>query len=229
MRRFHFELGPAVVLSLGVGLVALPGCDNIAPKQPRFEIDTSSLSFQPYDSTEGVHPSRVILDNPNNVFAKARIDPSSASENKFDIAGLGPAARFYGWGTMLALQPSGEHQYFTARALHDIYDARLADPEDLPFVRRLAIDAYQAVLDEFGGFARTFDASGTVVINQWETAACLSIIELGERILGDWVLVDKPGGFEEGTGADVECVRINGGDGPNPDGRAEPPSEEDDE
>jgi hypothetical protein len=82
----------------------------------------------------GVHPETCVLNDPENPFATVPItefnvnDPD-AEFNKFTLANgipVGPngaKARFYLWATALARFPSGENQYYTSLALHELFDA----------------------------------------------------------------------------------------------------------
>jgi len=81
--------------------------------------------------------------------------------NKFNLsldipAGpTGAKARFYLWATALARFPSGENQWYTARALHEIFDAN-SDP----LIQAQAIRAYRSVLDNFFGTVTFFGPFG---------------------------------------------------------------------
>lgn len=64
----------------------------------------------------------------------------------------GAKARFYLWATALALQPSGENQWYTAQALHELFDAN-SDP----IIRDQARKAYFSVLQNFFGSVTFFN------------------------------------------------------------------------
>jgi len=95
-----------------------------------------------------------VIRNPNNPFQEG-----IGEATKFEVANDGPVVAFYGWSTALVGIPSGEHQFFAAASAHRIYDQGLAPPEDLVFIRDIAIRGYTNVLDLFPG-AVTFSADG---------------------------------------------------------------------
>ena len=64
-----------------------------------------------------------------------------------------------GHGT--GLRSRGEHQYYTAAALHDMYLREESKPEDIYVVRDLAIDAYQALLIISGSVSYLADGETT--------------------------------------------------------------------
>lgn len=167
----------------------------------RYAENLSGLKFEFYDEQEGIHPSNVVLKNPRNPFRNLVI----GAETKWEIlAGGGNAGAFYAWATLLANEPTGEHQYYTATKLRDIYDAREVDGPDLERVRQMAIAAFQAVLDAFPESV-TFDATGTQTF-RLATPALMGILDLNGDVEGDWVLVLDPNG-------DPVAIQGSGGNG----------------
>ena len=67
----------------------------------------------------------------------------------------GAKARFYLWATALANAPMGENQWYTARALHEVFDAN-GDP----LIEAQALKAYRSVLDNFFGSVTFFGPFG---------------------------------------------------------------------
>ena len=61
----------------------------------------------------------------------------------------GAKARFYLWATSLARQPRGDNQWSTARALHEVWSAQVADGAGDPLIQAQAIRAYRSALDNF--------------------------------------------------------------------------------
>lgn len=110
----------------------------------------------------GVNNETCVLDDPENPFRFTATpefnvnDPEA--ETKFALANNIPAgptgakARFYLWATALARFPSGENQWFTARALHELFDAN-SDP----LIQEQALKAYRSVLDNFFGSVVFFE------------------------------------------------------------------------
>lgn len=115
----------------------------------------------------GINAETCILDDPENPYATATIrefdvnDPEA--ETKFALADqipvgrTGAKARFYLWATALARRPSGENQWYTARALHELWDAA----ED-PIIQEQALKAYRSVLDNFFGSVTFFECCANI-------------------------------------------------------------------
>lgn len=119
-----------------------------------------------YCEDVGVHPETCVLDDPANPFAMTTITEfdvnNPGAENKFDLFNSlppGPAgakARFYFWATALARRPSGENQFYTAQALHELFDANSNDLAQDELIRAQALKAYRSVLDNFFGSVTVF-------------------------------------------------------------------------
>ncbi len=90
----------------------------------------------------GINTEACILDDPENPYARADVSDST----KFELAEDTPSAKasFYLWGTALARSAQGENQYYTARALHQMYTEGGSE-----VARTQAIRAYRSVLDNF--------------------------------------------------------------------------------
>ena len=110
----------------------------------------------------GVHPETCVLEDPENPFATVPITEFNDQNpddpfNKLVLAATipdgpnGAKARFYLWATALTRRPSGENQYFTALALHELFDANSNDLEQDEIVRAQALKAYRSVLQNFFG------------------------------------------------------------------------------
>jgi len=168
-----------------------------------FGENISGLKFEFFREDEGIHPSKVVLENPRNPFRHRVI----SDEMKFAILDNGGnAGAFYAWATLLARVPTGEHQYYTATKLRDIYDAREVEGEDREKVRQMAIAGFQTVLDEFPDSV-TFDATATQAF-RLATPSLLGILDLNGDVEGDWVLVpDENGNPVAVKGAGVDARR----------------------
>jgi hypothetical protein len=109
----------------------------------------------------GIFTERCVLEDPENPFATTPIieydvnNPSAT--NKFDLfnsipAGrIGAKARFYFWATALARRASGENPFYTAVALHELWNYN-SDP----IVQEQALKAYRSVLQNFFGSVTVF-------------------------------------------------------------------------
>lgn len=153
-------LGLAVVM-----LLALVGCKE--PDEGEGQLITSILL--PVDTVldlhcpdVGINAETCVLNDPDNPYATAVINEfdqnNPDAETKFTLANelppgpSGAKARFYLWATALARRPSGENQWHTARALHELWDAN-GDP----LIQAQALKAYRSVLDNFFGSVTFFE------------------------------------------------------------------------
>ena len=174
-----------VVLSLFAVLAAACG----DTEEYRFGFNTTGIQFELFNETEGIHPSKVTLDNPRNPFREFAI----GEDTKFDILDDGGnAGAFYAWATVLAGQPTGENQYYTATKLRDIYLANEVPQEDRPIVRQMAIDGFQRVLDCFPDSV-FFDVTGTFP-RRLANLAYAGIVDLGGAPEGDWIVTQDLNG-----------------------------------
>lgn len=175
-----------------ISLVLAAACGGEDP-QYRFGENITSIEFELFDPTEGIHPSKVTLSNPRNPFRGIVI----SDDVKFDIlANGGNGGAFYAWAALLANIPIGENQYGVATKLRDIYLANeVATPEDRETVRLMAIDAFQAILDCFPD-QLLYDATGTFGL-KLATLAYVEILDLRGVPQGDWVLVTNSRGEPE--------------------------------
>lgn len=167
----------------------------------RFGENLTGVEFELFDRTEGIHPSKVTLQNPRNPFREYAI----GDDTKFEILDDGGnAAAFYAWATLLAKIPIGENQFFVAAKLRDILEANEVPREDRETVRQMAIDGFQAVLDCFPDSV-LFDTTGTFS-RRLATPSFQAILELGGVPQGDWLLVTDSNGNPRAvrsTGFDV--------------------------
>ena len=167
---------------IGLVLVAVACGDN---GEYEFGFNTTGIEFELFNPTEGVHPSKVTLNNPRNPFRESGV----SNDTRFAILGNGGnAGAFYAWAWLLAKIPIGEHQFFTAVKLRDLYESNEVAEEDRETVRQMAIDGFQALLDCFPE-SLLFDASGTVT-TRFATLAYGQILDLGGVVQGDWVVVE---------------------------------------
>ena len=173
-------------LSLGLVVLAVACADT---EEYRFGFNTTGIQFELFNETEGIHPSEVTLDNPRNPFREFII----GADTKFDILDdAGNAAGFYAWATVLAGQPTGENQFYTATKLRDMFLANEVPEEDREIVLRMAINGFQRVLDCFPNSV-FFDTTGTFS-RRLATPAFLEILDLGGAPEGDWVLTEDTNG-----------------------------------
>ncbi len=119
----------------------------------------------------GINDEQCVLLDPENPYVNVTVrefdvnNPNAVT--KFDLNGMIPAgptgakARFYLWATALARSPSGENQWFTARALHELWDANGDE-----VIRQQTLRAYRSVLDNFFGSVTFFTFGGTTTSRQ---------------------------------------------------------------
>lgn len=153
------------VLLLGAASVFAAGCDG-EPGPGDGEVINAIIL--PTDTLlnlacedVGIFTEQCVLEDPENPFATVPIieydvnDPEAT--NKFELFNSIPAgrtgakARFYFWATALVRRSSGENQYYTAKALHELWNYN-GDP----IVQEQALKAYRSVLDNFFGSVTVF-------------------------------------------------------------------------
>lgn len=119
-----------------------------------------------YCENVGINQEPCVLEDPENPFATTTIiefDPSNpGAENKFALFNSippgpqGAKARFYFWATALARRPSGENQFYTALALHELFDANSNVLSKDEIVREQALKAYRSLLENYFGSVTVF-------------------------------------------------------------------------
>ena len=119
-----------------------------------------------YCADVGIYRETCVLQDPENPFATTTIvefdENNPDAENKFELFNSippgpqGAKARFYFWATALARRPSGENQYYTALALHELFDANSNVLEQDELVREQALRAYRSLLENFFGSVTVF-------------------------------------------------------------------------
>jgi len=153
-----------ILALLGAGALFVAGCASERDENDGQVFNTILL---PTDvvlnlacENVGVHPETCVLDDPENPFAAVPIsefDPFNPEDpfNKLELEAkipkgpTGAKARFYFWATALARQGSGENQYFTALALHELFDANSNALSEDELVREQALKAYESTLFNF--------------------------------------------------------------------------------
>jgi len=115
----------------------------------------------------GIYTETCVLGDPENPFATTAIIEfdvnNPGGDNKFDlfnsipVGPTGAKARFYFWATALARRPSGENQFYTAMALHELFDANSNVLSKDELVRAQALKAYRSLLDNFFGSVTVFE------------------------------------------------------------------------
>lgn len=176
--------------------LATASCGGNGSETPLAGIDTHALKFHLYSADMGIHPSKSVLDDPENAFAQVPVDvlnngtpQNPATKWSFDPAHAPPVACFYVWATTLAGAPNGENQFYTAERLYDIYRFNLANPEDLETVKTMAIGAYTALLTYFPqDYNRTADGKlefdyASVSLQR------ISTLAPGEPLPQGWMLI----------------------------------------
>ena len=132
----------SIILTASLILILLSGCDSKSGNILNIEELPTDYELTLYGNDEGIYPNTDVLNNPNNPYAKANIN----MENVWDLYDECPSAKskYYLWATLLARIPTGEHQYFTAISLHELYTVGGSEN-----AKNQAKKAYRAVLDHF--------------------------------------------------------------------------------
>jgi len=163
----------AAILLMGLAVMITGGCNS-----EREASDSQLVNFiklptdtvlNLYCENVGIADDPCVLDDPENPYATTTIIEQSATTtgNKFDLFNAipkgptGAKARFYLWATALAYRQSGENQYYTALALHELFDANSTAIGDQgsedELIREHAKKAYRSVLDNFFGSVTVFN------------------------------------------------------------------------
>lgn len=165
----HKRTQPAVILLLGLGILLSGGCESPSKSDGTvvnaIVLPTDVVLNLACDNV-GIHPETCVLEDPENPFVTTPIiefdQNNPGADNKFDLfnsipAGPGGAkARFYFWATALARRPSGENQFYTALALHELFDANSNVLSEDEIARAQALKAYRSLLDNFFGSVTVF-------------------------------------------------------------------------
>jgi hypothetical protein len=115
-----------------------------------------------YCADIGLYNETCVLDDPDNPYARTpffNLDPADEDQfnsTKFALATAvagNPKALFYLYATAQARAPSGENQWYTARALHELYTSSGSD-----LIRLQTIRAYRSALDNYFDSATFFVA-----------------------------------------------------------------------
>lgn len=179
------------ISTLGLALAAATLVATACLDAPEYYYGESLLDvrFVIWELDTGVHPSKSVLSDPSNPFR----EHAPSAEMKWQLYQYGgDAAAFYAWATLLAEQPTGELQLYTARCLERLYRNDGLTAVEKPYVRQLALDAYAAVLAHFPDDL-TYDATGTVAYRV-APQAYQAIVGLGGTPPPGWVEVTRPDG-----------------------------------
>jgi hypothetical protein len=157
-------------LLFGFGVLVAGGCDSPTDKDGEVIngiVLPTDVVLNLACENVGIYPENCVLGDPENPFITTTIvefDPNNPDQDdKFDLNATLPAgppgakARFYLWATALARRPSGENQYYTAKALHELFDANSNVLSTDELVREQALKAYKSVLDNFWGSVTFFE------------------------------------------------------------------------
>lgn len=164
---FNVVRAPVAVL---LGLLVLSGCEEPSASDGTVInglVLPTDVVLNLACENVGVHPENCVLGDPENPFITTAIiefDPNNPlQDDKFDLLATipegpsGAKARFYLWATALARRPSGENQWYTAQALHELFDANSNVLSTDELVRAQALKAYKSVLDNFWGSVTFFE------------------------------------------------------------------------
>ncbi len=135
----------------GCCLFLLTGCggsDDQGQLSNNIPLPVGATTIDLYCADAGIYTETCILDDPDNPFRLSDIN----EETKWDLNNSMPAtfdyakARFYLWATALARTPTGENQYYTANALHELYTYSTGNSTN---AKNQSIRAYRSLLDNF--------------------------------------------------------------------------------
>ncbi len=166
------------LLTVVVGFFVLSGCDERDGGDGEVINDIilpTDVVLNLHCEDVGIGEETCVLDDPENPYAlvaTGEFDPNDPlSPRKFLLLAdippgpTGAKARFYLWATALARFPSGENQWYTARALYELFDANSNPVSKDEIVREQALKAYESVLVNFFGSV-TFFGTDPVSLNE---------------------------------------------------------------
>ena len=161
------------MLLTGLAALTMVGCDGGGERDENDGTVINGIAL-PTDvvlnlfcADVGIADEQCVLQDPENPFVETFIPEFDVNNpdapNKFDLlfnlipAGPeGAKAAFYFWATAQARNPSGENQYYTALALHELFDANSNVLEQDELIREHALRAYESVLDNYFGSVTVF-------------------------------------------------------------------------
>ncbi len=159
-----------MTLLLGFGVLVAGGCSSPSDKDGvviNGIVLPTDVVLNLACEDVGIYPETCVLGDPENPFITTTIvefdENNPLQDDKFDLLATIPAgptgakARFYLWATALARRPSGENQYYTAKALHELFDANSNVLSTDELAREQALKAYKSVLDNFWGSVTFFE------------------------------------------------------------------------
>ena len=119
------------------------GCEAPQPYYYR-GMNLLDVEFVYADVEHGTYPNTGILNHPTNPIDQALF------EGKWDVEAFGYApASYYVWATQLAVEATGDNQYYTAQALTSIYSLDMMDEYERYHVWQMAVNAHTALLEHF--------------------------------------------------------------------------------
>ena len=147
---------------LGLALTACGGpSDSSGEVITSVPLPTDTLLDLPCENA-GLYTEGCVLNDQNNPYRNVAVNEFDVNnpdaQTKFDLAAgipegrTGAKARFYLWATALAKTQSGENQWYTPRALHELFNYN-----DDPVIQNQALRAYRSVLDNFFGSVTVFE------------------------------------------------------------------------
>ena len=152
------------LLIIGLATLAATGCEEREPSDglpfDSIILPTDTLVNLACENV-GISDELCILEDPENPFVKVAIIEFDVNNpeatNKFELFDQIPAgptgakARYYFWATALARRHSGENQFYTALALHELWDLNSDS-----IIQTQALKAYRSVFDNFFGSVTVF-------------------------------------------------------------------------
>jgi len=203
---------------LGVTALVASGCNERSASDGRDITELllpTDVVLNLFCPDVAINSETCVLDDPENPFATSAVpEPDQVPDangdgipdydDKFALAAklpqgpMGAKARFYLWATALARRQTGENQWYTARALHELYDANSNRVFEDELIKEHTKRAYRSVLDNFFGQV-TFFGVGTSLIP----------VQLNELVARDIFFPDSTG-FRPLVGNELEALELLG-------------------
>ena len=164
-------------------ILVFSACAPVPQTEYDYGFALIDIEFEFYSRDEGIYPSTITLQNPNNPFRERSTDKWLIENSGF------PSAAFYSWTTNLAYEPIGENQFYTAKSLETLYRSGKYRDEHYA-LWEMSIAGYQSVLDNFSD---SFSYTEDLVAFPLAPLAFDSIVNLGGVVSG-WSKVNDENG-----------------------------------
>lgn len=161
--------------------------------EDRLPVSLSAVTFKADVLSYGSYPNSGVLDVQENPFRHWTDASAKWNVNQWvnEDASARAMVGFYLWASVLALDPSGENQYYLGLALEGLLTVQNLNAAELEVVRAELYSAYQQVLLQFPN-SLTYSELGMPI--HLATLAYQKLADLGGEIPEGWILIETENG-----------------------------------